>query len=94
MAAAARLSEDSAYLWPELGSCPVLNTSYGEIITLYPERNAVPNSLWLSLLWAADRNIDLLVYAGLHLPEANPAWPKEILWCSEIRFDRMTCVFP
>lgn len=78
MAAAARLSEDPAYLWPELGRRPVLDTTYGEIITVYPERNAVPNSLWLSLLRAADRNIDLLVYAGLHLLEANPAWAKEI----------------
>ena len=78
MAAAARLSEDPAYLWPELGRRPVLDTTYGEIITVYPERHAVPNSLWLTLLQAADRNIDLLVYAGLHLPEANPAWPKEI----------------
>ena len=53
MAAAARLSEDPAYLWPELDRRPVLD-NYGEIVTVYPERNAVPNSLWLSLLRAAD----------------------------------------
>jgi hypothetical protein len=78
LAAAARLSEDAGYLWPELGRRPNLDTDYGEIITVYPERSAVPNSLWLSLLRAAEHNIDLLVYAGLHLPEANPGWAKEI----------------
>jgi hypothetical protein len=77
-AVAARLSEDPAYLWPDLDRPPVTESSYGEVITVYPERNAVPNSLWLSLLRTAKHDIDLLVYAGLHLPEANPAWTKEI----------------
>jgi hypothetical protein len=27
---------------------------------------------------AATDSIDILVYAGLHLPEANPSWPEEI----------------
>jgi hypothetical protein len=77
-AAAARLGEDAAYLWPDLGRPPVTDNSFGEVVTVYPERHAVPNSLWLSLLHAATRQIDLLVYAGLHLPEANPEWPSEI----------------
>ena len=38
----------------------------------------MPNSLWLTLLQAAQTNVHILVYAGLHLPEANPTWVKEI----------------
>jgi transcriptional regulator with XRE-family HTH domain len=78
IAAAARLGQDAAYLWPEIGKRIVTGDTYGEVVTVYPERNAVPNSLWLSLLQTAEHSIDLLVYAGLHLPEANPAWTKEI----------------
>jgi transcriptional regulator with XRE-family HTH domain len=77
-AVAARLGEDPAYLWPDLGRPPVTDGSLGEVITVYPERRAVPNSLWLSVLQPAERQVDLLVYAGLHLPEANPEWPTEI----------------
>jgi transcriptional regulator with XRE-family HTH domain len=78
IAAAARLGEDPVYLWPALGTRMVADETYGEIVKVYPERSAVPNSLWLSLLQAAGHNVDLLVYAGLHLPEANPGWAKEI----------------
>jgi transcriptional regulator with XRE-family HTH domain len=78
VAVAARLGEDPGYLWPDLGRRVVTDETYGEVITVYPERNAVPNSLWLSLLQAARHGVDILVYAGLHLPEANPAWTKEI----------------
>ena len=52
--------------------------NYGEVVTVYTERSAVPNSLWLSLLQDAQNSIDILVYAGLHLPEAHPSWAKEI----------------
>lgn len=78
MAAAALLKEDSGYLWPDLGRRVINDETHGEIITVYTERSAVPNSLWLSLLRAATESVDILVYAGLHLPEANPAWPQEI----------------
>jgi hypothetical protein len=56
----------------------VTDETHGEILTVYTERSAVPNSLWLSLLQTASNGVDILVYAGLHLPEANPAWVKEI----------------
>jgi transcriptional regulator with XRE-family HTH domain len=76
--AATLLREDPAYLWPDLGSRVVSDETHGEIITVYTERSSVPNSLWLSLLRAATESVDILVYAGLHLPEANPTWPQEI----------------
>lgn len=78
VAAAARLGEDPAFLWPDLGKRIATDETYGEIVTVYAERNTVPNSLWLSLLHGAEDSVDLLVYAGLHLPEANPEWTKEI----------------
>jgi transcriptional regulator with XRE-family HTH domain len=78
VAAAKQLNEDPAYLWPQLGRRVVTDDTYGEVITVYTERTAVPNSLWLSLLHGAKRNVDILVYAGLHLPEAHPSWAKEI----------------
>lgn len=78
IAAARLLKEDPAYLWPEFGRRVVTDETHGEIITVYTERSSVPNSLWLSLLRAATDSIDILVYAGLHLPEANPTWPQEI----------------
>ncbi len=78
LAAASLLKEDPAYLWPDFGNRVVTDETHGEVVTVYTERSAVPNSLWLSLLQAASASVDILVYAGLHLPEANPTWVKEI----------------
>lgn len=78
IAAAALLKEDPAYLWPDFGRRVVSDDTHGEVITVYTERSSVPNSLWLSLLRTATESLNILVYAGPHLPEANPAWPQEI----------------
>ncbi|WP_322780260.1 helix-turn-helix transcriptional regulator [Frankia sp. Cas4] len=78
MKAARLLGEDPEYLWPDVGRRVAVDQKHGEVITVYTERSAVPNSLWLSLLQDATHSVDILVYAGLHLPEANPAWAKEI----------------
>jgi len=78
IAAATLLREDPTYLWPDFGKRVVTDETHGEIITVYTERSNVPNSLWLSLLRSATDSVDILVYAGLHLPEANPTWAQEI----------------
>jgi transcriptional regulator with XRE-family HTH domain len=78
LAAAELLNEDPGYLWPDFGKRVVSDETHGEVVTVYTERSGVPNSLWLSLLRSASEKIDILVYAGLHLPEANPTWPMEI----------------
>lgn len=78
IAAATLLKEDPSYLWPDFGNRVVTDETHGEVITVYTERSSVPNSLWLSLLRSATESVDILVYAGLHLPEANPSWPLEI----------------
>jgi hypothetical protein len=60
--AAKRLGEDPVYLWPELSRRIVTDENYGEVVTVYTERSAVPNSLWLSLLQATQGSVDILVY--------------------------------
>lgn len=90
LAAARLLGEDPAYLWPDFGSRVVTDETHGEVVTVYTERSAVPTSLWLSLLQTARERVDILVYAGLHLPEANPTWVKEIQKkCEESVFVRI-----
>lgn len=78
LAAAGLLKEDPGYLWPDFGNRVVTDETHGEVVTVYTERSAAPNSLWISLLQSARVSVDILVYAGLHLPEANPTWVKEI----------------
>jgi transcriptional regulator with XRE-family HTH domain len=78
MAAAALLNEDPEYLWPGVGKRTAIDEKHGEVITVYTERSAVPSALYLSLLQEATECVDILVYAGLHLPEGNPMWIREM----------------
>jgi transcriptional regulator with XRE-family HTH domain len=78
VAAAALLNEDPEYLWPDVGRRTAIDEKQGEVVTVYTERSAVPNALFLSLLQGATEAIDILVYAGLHLPEGNPSWIREM----------------
>ncbi|MEO3802907.1 helix-turn-helix transcriptional regulator [Nonomuraea sp. B1E8] len=69
---AAILEEDESYLWPDA----IDRTSLGgaELVTSYPRRNDVPRHLWTEVLRNAERNIDLLAFAGLFLTEEHPDW--------------------
>lgn len=78
MRAARLLGEDPDYLWPDMGKRVAMDERHGEVVTVYTERSAVPNALWLALLQGASERVDVLVFAGLHLPEANPSWVREI----------------
>jgi hypothetical protein len=76
-ATASLLGTDEAYLWPELADerhTQAVSTS--ELVSLYPNRGAVPGALWRSLLEAATDRIDVLVYAGLFLPDGYPEIAK------------------
>ena len=76
-ATASLLGTDEAYLWPELADEQRTQAaSTSELVTLYPNRGAVPGSLWRSLLEAASDRIDVLVYAGLFLPDGYPEIAK------------------
>lgn len=42
-----------------------------EIVRIYPNRGAVPGDLWRSLLRTAREQVDVLVFAGLFLPDGH-----------------------
>jgi transcriptional regulator with XRE-family HTH domain len=69
-AVAARLAVDEAYLWPDaLSREQVAAASEGEILAIYPHRSDVPWEAWQRLFVSAEREIGVLVYAGMALAE-------------------------
>jgi transcriptional regulator with XRE-family HTH domain len=69
-AVATHLGVDETYLWPEaLSNEQVTAASQSELITVYPERTAVPRDGWGRLFSRAEREIGILVYAGLFISE-------------------------
>ena len=69
-AVAARLAVDEAYLWPDaLAREQVAAASDSEVLAIYPHRSDVPRELWERLFNSAEREIGVLVYAGLFLAE-------------------------
>ncbi len=72
-AAAAVLGEDEAYLWPQVtDDTRTRAATEAEFVSLYPHRGAVPADLWRTLIETAGEAIDVLVYAGLFLPDGYP----------------------
>lgn len=72
-AVATALKEDESYLWPtsEATLSPGA-ASTAEVLAAYAHRADVPTSQWWDLLVGAKRQIDLLAYAMLFLPEQHP----------------------
>jgi transcriptional regulator with XRE-family HTH domain len=69
-AVAAHLGVDEAYLWPDaLTRDQVASASESEIINVYPHRWTVPSDLWRNFFDGAEREVGVLVYAGLFLSE-------------------------
>jgi hypothetical protein len=66
------LGEDESYLWPEAVNGASL--AGAELVAAYPRRNDVPHHLWEDLLGQAERNVDVLAFAGLFLTEEHPGW--------------------
>jgi hypothetical protein len=76
-ATASLLGTDEAYLWPEIANDRRTRAaSAAELVTLYPNRGAVPGTLWRSLLDGAADRIDVLVFSGLFLPDGYPEVAK------------------
>jgi len=66
----ALVEESEAYLWPDAFTNERRNElSTSELVSVYPKRSAVPQDLWLRLLNRDAEQIEMLVYAGLFLPE-------------------------
>jgi hypothetical protein len=72
LAAAELLGVEETYLWPSVIDDP-RSTSAGraELVEFYPSRSSVPPDLWRSLIEQALECVDILVYAGLFLPEVH-----------------------
>jgi transcriptional regulator with XRE-family HTH domain len=65
--------EDERYLWPTIeGERAPGSPSTSEVVAAYGHRADVPPERWWGLLVEARRQIDLLAYAMLFLPEAHP----------------------
>jgi hypothetical protein len=64
------LRVDELELWPELAD-KRRGGSDGELVRLYPHRGAVPHERWYELLEATRERLDVLVYAGLFLPDGR-----------------------
>jgi len=78
------LRTTEAYLWPDVLDDPrATSTSRAELVTLYPHRGAVPKDLWMQLIEAAQERIDILVYAGLFLPDGHPELSKVLITKAE-----------
>lgn len=70
---AAIVDEREAYLWPDaLTADQRERASASEVVHTYPRRSSVPAVLWAQLFERASASIDVLIYAGLFLPEQHP----------------------
>jgi transcriptional regulator with XRE-family HTH domain len=77
-AVASHLQLDEAYLWPgALSREQVAAASDSEVLAIYPHRSDVPRDAWERLFSSAERDIGVLVYAGLFLAEDAAA--KKVL---------------
>jgi len=77
-AVASRLEKDEAYLWPgALSREQVAAASDSEVLAIYAHRSDVPRDAWERLFASAEREIGVLVYAGLFLAEDAAA--KKVL---------------
>ena len=73
-AAAQLLGLEESYLWPAtIGDSFSTSASRAELIEFYPSRSAVPPELWRQMIDNAVECVDILVFAGLFLPELHDA---------------------
>ncbi len=64
------LGVDESYIWPDaLGRDEVAVVSGSEVVAVYPHRSEVPRDVRGHLFSAAEREIGVLVYAGLFLSD-------------------------
>jgi transcriptional regulator with XRE-family HTH domain len=64
------LGVDESYIWPDaLGKDEIAAVSESEIVAVWPHRSEVPRDTWGHLFSDAEREIGVLVYAGLFLSE-------------------------
>ena len=70
---AALVRESEAYLWPDaIDPDRRAEVARSEVVELYAHRADSPPQLWTRLLDEVTDQLDMLVYAGLFLPEHDP----------------------
>ena len=68
------LQEAESWLWPDaLSQARADEASRSEVVEVLPRRAAIPGHVWLRFFEDACAFVDILVYAGLFLPEQTPA---------------------
>lgn len=66
------LRVDELDLWPEVGEeGNGRGLSDGELVRVYAHRGLVPHDLWYELLEETSQRLDVLVHAGLFLPDGR-----------------------
>ena len=76
---AALLRESEAYLWPDaLEPDRRADVARSEVVEFYPHRADSSPELWVRLLNEAADQLDMLVYAGLFLPEHDPKFVRNL----------------
>jgi hypothetical protein len=71
-AVAALLSEDVAYLWPDVASAEERqDVATAEIVGVYPHRSMLPTAMWAEMFDRAEKTIGILVHAGGFLAESH-----------------------
>ncbi|MEV6488560.1 helix-turn-helix transcriptional regulator [Actinoplanes sp. NPDC051633] len=74
-AIAAQLRESETYLWPSaLSNERTHQVNQSEVAHVYARRAAAPADTWQRLLDRATRQVGVLAYAALFVPEQNPRW--------------------
>lgn len=77
--AAAILGKSDLFLWPETETDPrSQSASQAELVSLYPNRGAIPLAIWLGLIDESRECIDMLALAGSFLHDAIPDFVERL----------------
>lgn len=73
--AAHLLGKDDVWLWPETANTrQAVSAAQAELVTMYPNRGAVPIETWFDLARNARESIDLLAFAASFLHDGIPGF--------------------
>lgn len=73
--AAQVLGQDDVYLWPGTANTPqAVSAAQAELVTVYPNRGAVPVDEWFELARNAKESIDLLAFAASFMHDGIPGF--------------------
>lgn len=69
------LGQDDVYLWPSTANTrQAVSAAQAELVTMYPNRGAVPVEEWFRLVREAKESIDLLAFAASFLHDGMPGF--------------------